>query len=133
MKEALLTKLNIKGAEFYAYHGVKSEEQTLGGKYQVDLEMYYNSTHAVINDDVAFALNYDEAMYCIEETIVGQTQYNLIETIANEILNQLFDKFPMLQKARVKVRKYYAPIRTTVEYIEADQIMLRSFGDEDEV
>lgn len=129
MKEALLTKLNIRGAEFYAYHGVKNEEQVLGGKYQVDVEMYYNATRAVINDDVAYALNYDEAMYCIEETINGQTQYNLIETIANEILNQLFDKFPMLEKARVKVRKYYAPIRTVVDFIEADQIMIRTFED----
>ncbi len=131
MKEALLTKLNIRGAEFYGYHGVKSEEQTLGGKYQVDVEMYYNSTRAVIKDDVAFALNYDEAMYIIEDILVGQTQYNLIETIANEILNALFDKFPMLEKARVKVRKYYAPIRTSVDYIEADQIMLRRNEDEE--
>lgn len=134
MKEALLTKLNIRNAEFYGYHGVKGEEQSLGGKYQVDLEMYYNSTRAVINDDVAYALNYDEAMYCVEEIIVGQTQYNLIETIANEILNSLFDKFPMLEKARVRVRKFYAPIRTVVDFIEADQIMLRRAVDmEDEL
>lgn len=125
MKEALLTKLNIRGAEFYAYHGVRQEEQTLGGKYQVDVEMYYNATRAVLNDDVAYALNYDEAMYIIEDTVAGETQYNLIETIANEILHSLFDKFPMLEKARVKVRKYYPPIRTPLDFIEADQVMLR--------
>lgn len=124
MKEAALTKLNVRNASFYAYHGVKSEEQTLGGRYEVDLELYYNATRAVINDDVSYALNYDEAMYCIEDVINGQ--YNLIETIANEILNMLFDKFPMLEMATVKVRKYSAPIRIPVAFIEAEQTMQRA-------
>ena len=124
MKEVALTKLNVSKASFYAYHGVKSEEQTLGGRYEVDLQMYYNSTRAVINDDVSYALNYDEAIYCIEDVINGQ--YNLIETIASEILNMLFDKFEMLEKAAVKVRKYSAPIRVPVAYIEAEQMMQRT-------
>lgn len=124
MKEAALTKLNVRNASFYAYHGVKYEEQTLGGRYEVDLELYYNATRAVINDDVSYALNYDEAMYCIEDVINGQ--YNLIETIANEILNMLFDKFPMLEMATVKVRKYSAPIRIPVAFIEAEQTMQRA-------
>lgn len=125
MKEALLTKLTVKNAEFYAYHGVKNEEQVLGGKYQVDMELYYNSTKAVINDDVTLALNYDEAMFCVEEVIGGQ--YSLIETIANEILNMLFDRFSLLEKATVRVRKMNAPIRTVVSYIEAEQTIQRNY------
>lgn len=127
MKEAYLTKLTVKAAEFYAYHGVKAEEQTLGGRYQVDLEMYYNATKAVINDDVSYALNYDDAMFCVEDVINGQ--YDLIETIANEIINMLFDRFPMMQKATVRVRKYSAPIRTVVSYIEAEQTMQRTISE----
>jgi dihydroneopterin aldolase len=124
MKEAFLTKLTVKGAEFFAYHGVKPEENVLGGKYQVDLELFYNSTKAVINDDVAYALDYDDAMFCVEEVIGGQ--YRLIETIANEILNMLFDKYTILEKATVRVRKYNAPIRTCVSYIETEQTIQRN-------
>ena len=128
MYELSLTRLTIRSAEFYAYHGVKSEEQALGGKYQVDLDLYYNATKAIINDDVSSALNYEEAMYCIEEAIVGEN-YNLIETIANEILNMLMEKFPTLEKATVRVRKMNAPIRRVVSYVEAEQTMVR-FKDE---
>ena len=124
MKEAFLTKLKVHSAEFYAYHGVKAEEHTLGGKYQVDLELYYNSTKAVINDDVTYALDYDEAMFCVEDVMGGQ--YNLIETIANEILNMLFDRFDQLELATVRVRKFAAPIRTPVAYIETEQTMSRT-------
>ena len=125
MKDTSLTKLTIRSAEFYAYHGVKTEEQTLGGKYQVDLDLYYDATEAYINDDVKYALNYEEAMSCIEDAIAGES-YNLIETISNEILNSAMEKFPLLSKATVRVRKMNAPIRRVVSYIEAEQTMTRN-------
>ncbi|ROL57171.1 dihydroneopterin aldolase [Bacteroidetes/Chlorobi group bacterium ChocPot_Mid] len=124
MKKASLMKLSIVGAQFYAYHGVKSEEQQLGGKYEVDLEMYYDATHSIINDDVNMALNYEEAFFCIEEVIAGEN-YNLIETLAREILNLLMEKFPELQKAKVRVRKMGVPIRRIVKFIEAEQTLSR--------
>ena len=124
MKIASLTKLTIKDAEFYAYHGVKTEEQNLGGKYQVDLDLYYDARQAYVNDDVKYAVNYEEAMFCIEEAIAGES-FNLVETIANEILNQAMERFPNLIRVRVRVRKMNAPIRRVVKYVEAEQSMER--------
>ncbi len=124
MKEASLLKLSIDSAQFYAYHGVKSEEQQLGGKYEVDLEMYYDATHAIINDDVNLALNYEEAFFCIEEVIAGEN-YHLIETLAREILNMLMERFAELQEVTVRVRKINVPIRRIVNYIEAEQTIVR--------
>jgi dihydroneopterin aldolase len=124
MKETSLTRLTIKDAVFYAYHGVKSEEQVLGGKYEVDLDLYYNATEAIINDDVNYAVNYEEAMVCIEDVITEES-YNLIETITNEILNQVMEKMPNIEKATVRVRKINVPIRNVVSYIEAEQSITR--------
>jgi dihydroneopterin aldolase len=129
MKESTLTKLCIKDAEFYAYHGVKAEEQALGGKYQVDLELYYNATEAIINDDVNYAVNYEEAMYCIREVVCDES-YNLVETIAWEILNMIMEKFPMLVKSTVRVRKMNVPIKNVVKYIEAEQKLSRVNNDQ---
>ena len=124
MKETSLMKLGIKGAEFYAYHGVKAEEQSLGGKYEVDLDLYYRAAEAIIHDDVNNALNYEEAMFCIEEIISGDA-YRLVETIARDILNMAMERFPQLIKATVRVRKMNVPIRRVVNYIEAEQTMIR--------
>jgi dihydroneopterin aldolase len=129
MKKSSLTTLTIKDAEFYAYHGVKAEEQQMGGKYQIDLELTYNATQAIINDNVKYALNYEEAMFCIEEIVVGE-QYNLVETIANEILNMAMERFPHLLKATVRVRKMNAPIRRVVKFVQAEQSIERFDGDE---
>ena len=124
MKRASLTKLSIKSAQFYAYHGVKAEEQILGGKYEVDLDMYYDSTQAVIKDDVNQALNYEEAFFCIEEVITGDS-CALIETLAREILNMLLERFNLLEKATVRVRKLNVPMSRVVGYVEAEQTMVR--------
>jgi 7,8-dihydroneopterin aldolase/epimerase/oxygenase len=124
MKEASLMKLSINSAQFYAYHGVKNEEQNLGGKYEIDLELYYDATHAIINDDVNLALNYEEAFFCIEEVIAGEN-YHLIETLAREILNMLMEKFQELHKATIRVRKMNVPVRRIVKFIQAEQTVTR--------
>jgi dihydroneopterin aldolase len=124
MKELSLTRLTIRSAEFYAYHGVKAEEQAIGGKYQVDLDMFYDATDAIINDNVNSAVNYEVAMGCIEDVIAGES-FTLIETICNDILNCVMDKFPKLLRATVRVRKMNAPIRRVVSFVEAEQTMTR--------
>ncbi len=129
MKKASLTKLSIKGAVFYAYHGVKKEERKLGGKYEVDLDLWYDATNAIIKDDVSAALNYEEAMFCIAEVISGES-YRLVETVANEILNMIMERFRMLEKTTVTIRKIAVPMRRVIEHIEVEQSMQRGNDDE---
>ncbi|MFY8161726.1 MAG: dihydroneopterin aldolase [Candidatus Kapaibacteriota bacterium] len=124
MFNSSLTKLTIKNVEYYAYHGVKEEERKLGGKYQVDLDMYYDAKAAVINDDVNYAINYEEALFCVSG-ILTEENYALVETIASEILSALMDKFDFLMKATVRVRKLTVPMRRAVDYIECEQSVER--------
>jgi dihydroneopterin aldolase len=127
MKGTSLTRLSIESAQFYAYHGVKPEERQLGGKYEVDLDLFYQATNAIINDDVKYAVNYEEAMFCITEVMTTEN-YNLVETIASEILNMLMEKFSLLVQATVRVRKMNVPISCVVDYIEVEQTMSRVEG-----
>jgi dihydroneopterin aldolase len=128
MKEASLMRLSIVNAVFYAYHGVKSEEQVLGGKYEVDLDMFYDATHAIINDDVNVALNYEEVVYIIEE-IMHQEPFNLIETLAREILNRLLEEFAILVEATIRIRKLNIPVSQILDYIEVEQTLTRKRTD----
>ena len=125
MIKTSLTKLTIKNVEYYAYHGVKEEERKLGGKYQVDVDMYYDAKSAIINDDVNYALNYEEAMFCIS-SIITEENYAWVETIVSEILSGLMDKFDFLQKATVRVRKLTVPMRRAIDYIECEQTIERT-------
>lgn len=126
MLEIGLTKLSIDSAEYYAYHGVKAEEKKLGGKYEVDLDLYYDATKAVVSDNVKDCLNYEEALFCVSEIIIGEESYDLIETICAEILNSLMEKFSNLEIATVRIRKYAAPLKRVIAYIEAEQTISRA-------
>jgi dihydroneopterin aldolase len=125
MKKTSLTRITIKNAHYYAYHGVLEEERKLGGRYEVDLIMDYDAKAAIVRDDVNYALNYELAMYCISEVMTGES-YSLIETIANEILNSVMEKFESLQEATVKVRKINAPMKRTTDYVEVEQSIKRT-------
>ncbi|MCX8054596.1 MAG: dihydroneopterin aldolase [Ignavibacteria bacterium] len=124
MKVTHLTKLSLRGIKFYAYHGVKKSEKDVGGKYEVDLDLYYDATNAIIHDDVKFAVNYEEAVDIISD-IISEESYNLIETLASEILNLLMEKFEYLQKATIKVRKISVPIKNYTDYVEAEHTIER--------
>lgn len=120
-----LTRLSVVGAAFYAYHGVKPEERDLGGKYEVDLDLYYESKQAVISDNISDAVNYEEALYRVSEVINSDDHYELVETLAYDILRALMNRFVSLVEATVRIRKYYAPMRQVIDYVEVEQTLIR--------
>ncbi len=125
MKITHLTKLSVKGVKFFAFHGVKPSEKEIGGKYEVDLELYYDATNAIINDGVKYAVNYEDAIDTVSD-IISEESYNLIETLASEIANMLMEKYDHLQKSTVKIRKMSVPLRNFTEYVEAEHTIERT-------
>jgi dihydroneopterin aldolase len=120
-----LIKLSLNNLQFYSYHGVKAEEQSLGGRYQVDVDMWYNPMSAVISDDVAKAVNYEEIVYSINELVSGDS-YNLIETLCFEISQEILEKFPLIEKVTVRLRKLSVPLKHIIDHVEVENTMQRS-------
>ena len=111
--------VRIKNAIFYAYHGALKEEQFIGGKFEADVEMYFDFSEATANDDLAKTLNYDEVYKFINQIIHGK-KYYLIETLATVIAENLLKTYPILEKVIVKVRKNNVPVGGIIEYVEAE-------------
>ncbi len=53
-----LDVIRIKNAVFYAYHGVMSDEQNLGGKFEVDVDLYCNLQEAEETDSLMRTVDY---------------------------------------------------------------------------
>jgi dihydroneopterin aldolase len=126
MKKSSLTKLTVSGIQYYAYHGVKPEERKLGGKYEVNLEVFYEAKFAILEDCIEHALNYEEVIFVVSE--IMNSEYMLIETIANEILNSLIEKFSVIKKATVQIKKFSVPMRRIIDYVSAEQTIEREEG-----
>ena len=52
--------ITLKGLAFYAFHGVLVEENKLGQKFIVDLQMFLDLSSAGDNDDLNQTVNYAE-------------------------------------------------------------------------
>ncbi len=77
---------------------MKPEEKAIGGNYEVDVQLYYDATDAIIKDDLSYALNYEEILYDITDFMQSEP-FDLIETLTFEILNHLMDKYPIIEKS----------------------------------
>lgn len=120
-----LNKIEIKGLQFHAYHGVMNEEKQIGGKFEVDLEYYYDAINAINTDNLNYAINYKQILYEIAEFMNGES-YNLIETIAYQLVSTLMEKYKDAIKMTIKVRKYNIPYKGTINYVETEQTLERN-------
>ncbi|MBK7106209.1 MAG: dihydroneopterin aldolase [Ignavibacteriae bacterium] len=115
----MLNVVRIKNAVFYAYHGALKEEQFIGGKFEADVDMFFNFTEAAANDDLSKTINYDE-VYKFINKVIHEKKYYLIETLATIIADSLLKTYPILEKINVKVRKNNVPVGGIIEHVEAE-------------
>jgi dihydroneopterin aldolase len=109
--------IRITNASFYAYHGVASDEQNLGGKFEVDCEIEADLSDAMAHDSLRRTIDY-EAVYATIGTIVTSKKYFLIEALANSIARGILEKFLPARSVAVTVRKPHPPVKGVVDNVE---------------
>lgn len=100
--------IRIEQMEFYSFHGCFEEERIVGNRFIVDLLMETEMSQACKTDRISDALNYQVAYDLVKAEM--KTKSYLLEHIAGRILDALFNNFPELEKASVKVSKMNPPM-----------------------
>ncbi len=83
--------------------GVYDHERTIKQDLIIDLELGCDTRAAGISDSFEDALDYD-AISRRTQTFVEQTNYYLIEAVAEQLSQVLFDEFPVMQ-LKLKISK----------------------------
>lgn len=117
--------IRIKNASFYAYHGVASDEQNLGGKFEVDVEIKSDLSAAKQTDDLRRTVDY-EAVYSLVQTMITAKKYYLLEAVANTIAEGILKSFPIVESVTIKVRKHHPPVKGVVDYVEVETTSTRA-------
>jgi dihydroneopterin aldolase len=123
-RNTALTRISVTNAEFYGYHGVREEERSLGGRYQVDIDVWCDTVKAVVSDDIGDSVNYEELLYIANEVMTAEP-CELIETVAHDIGSGVMDRFPQVKQSTVRVRKLTVPIQAIFEYVETETTITR--------
>ncbi len=102
-------KIVIEEMEFYAFHGHYQEEQIVGNRFLVDLELESNLTAPAESDQLVDAVNYQQAYQLIKKEM-RRKKSNLLENIAKRILDALYAEMEGIEKATIRVRKMHPPM-----------------------
>jgi dihydroneopterin aldolase len=101
-------KILLENMEFFAYHGCFSEEQIIGTKFIVDMELESDTSKAEITDHLADTLNYQEIYHTVKNEM-EQKSY-LLEHVARRIIDAVTSAFPGIVHIRVRVSKLNPPV-----------------------
>jgi len=101
--------IKIEDMEFYAFHGHYREEQIVGNRFLVDLEIETDMTAAAASDDLDDAVNYQVAYKLVKEQMRVKKS-NLLENIASRILDALYVNLDGIDRATVRIRKMNPPM-----------------------
>ncbi|NHZ85680.1 MAG: dihydroneopterin aldolase [Planctomycetia bacterium] len=110
--------IRLKNMVFYGYHGVSESEKSLGGKFEVDLDLYKDLKKAGQSDNLKDTLNY-EKIYKTVHNCTKRNKYYLIETLADRIAKSVLRKYQM-DKVTVRVRKPHAPVKGVLDTVEVE-------------
>jgi dihydroneopterin aldolase len=113
-------RLVLQGLVFHAYHGHCPEEAVLGGRFVVDVEMQLSL--AQIQDDLSGTVDYAQVYEMVRQEVTGQRR-RLVETLADQIAERLWQSYPQLEALTVRVHKPHAPLPGLFEdvYVEVDR------------
>jgi dihydroneopterin aldolase len=102
-------RIILKDLGFYGYHGVFAEEAKLGQRFFIDLELGADLSVAAATDELSTAISYAE-VYDMVKAAFEAKRVKLIEALAQNIVDAIFDKFKGVEWVVIRVRKPEAPI-----------------------
>ena len=109
-----MVTISLIGAEFFAYHGFYPEEQKLGGRFMVDVEVSFEPVVELKADQIGDTIDYEQ-LYDLVLAQMSLTK-KLIETVAQAIADSVKDRFPFAKNIRVCIKKLNPPLKGKVDY-----------------
>jgi dihydroneopterin aldolase len=111
--------IRIRNAVFYAYHGVREDEQNLGGKFEIDVEIQLDMTAASETDSLRLTVDYEKVYERVQRVITAK-KYYLLEALAGQVAKDLMREFHLIDVLTVRIRKPHPPVKGVVDHIEVE-------------
>lgn len=111
--------IRLRNAVFYAYHGVLTDEQNLGGKFEVDVDLVCDLSRGARTDHLRDTVDYTRVYDAIRTAVMGK-KYFLLEALGQTIARSILKEFRKVLSVTVRVRKPGAPIKGVVDTVEVE-------------
>jgi dihydroneopterin aldolase len=102
-------RIILRDLGFYGYHGVFEEEKKLGQRFFIELECGLDLSGPASSDALGHTVSYADIFDVVKAAFDGK-RTKLIEALAQNIVNALFETFDEINWIVIRVRKPEAPI-----------------------
>lgn len=109
--------LTLKNLQFHAKHGYHEKERKEGNNFEVDLIFRGDLRKAGDSDELSDTIDYQQVLDIVTSVMKGPS-VKLIETLAKQIGDQLFNHFNDATELEVTVRKLHPPLEVETAYSE---------------
>ena len=99
--------IELKGLQFYSFHGLYDEEKKIGGEFVVDVSAKLNASHQEVSS-IEETVNYAEVFAIIKKEMNEPRE--LLETLTQAIAESIHKNFPAIKEIEVRVEKKVPPI-----------------------
>jgi dihydroneopterin aldolase len=124
MNNPLRFVIGLEKMSFYGYHGAYAEENKLGNRYEVGVEMEALLDPDVENDRLSATVNYEMVYRIVAETMAEK--HRLLERLALRIGARVLAAAPMVESVRVRVAKTNPPVGGVCEKAFAEYVSRRA-------
>ncbi|WP_339622587.1 dihydroneopterin aldolase [uncultured Winogradskyella sp.] len=107
--------IKVENIRVFANHGCLKEETLIGSDYRVDLKVKANLSASSISDELVDTVDYVFLNNIVREEMDKPSK--LLETVAQRIIDRIFNEDKMVTKTSVWVSKINPPIGGDVEMV----------------
>ena len=100
-------KIILEGMEFFAYHGCYKEEQIIGTRFSVNLQVETDTLKAEESDHLHDTISYVHLYQVVKKEM--EEKSHLLEHVARRILDSIKRQFPVVTSIDLTVYKMNPP------------------------
>lgn len=108
------TTIELAGLVVFGHHGYLEEERRLGQRFLVDLRVEVAET-ATESDRIEETVDYRGLARLVQEVFAGP-ELLLLERLAGTVADGILERFPTVERVRVRVRKPDVVLEPPVEH-----------------
>lgn len=111
--------IHIKDLEIFANHGVYPEENRLGQKFVLCMDLFLDTRLAGAQDDLEWSVDYGEVCHTAAAYLKEHT-FKLLEAAAEQLAGELLEKYPLLLGVRIELKKPWAPVGLPLQTVSVE-------------
>ncbi len=120
-----MDQIIIRGLRIMARHGYTKEERIMEQEFELDIILYCDLERAMETDLTESTVDCAQVIKVVTSTL-KETSYQLIERAAKEIIDALFDTFPMVGGIELALKKMQSGILADFDSVGVQVTRARS-------